>query len=587
LEIYTRDGVYWNDGVEFTAEDVAYTIMLNKNTTGLIWHSFMDEWVETAYTEGKHTVVVNFTAPSPKFHSFSSNWGGISNCYIMPKHVWENVIDPVTFKNFPPVGTGAYTYLDHDPQGFWYLWERRSDWERSGIGRAVGKPKPKYLMYIYYENDEAEVAAMIRHELDWTQIAYELRDTLLAGNEYARSWYNGPPYAWTNGVCAFGTWPNNLVYPYNITNVRWALALSINITDVEITTFNTMGRMAYMSALSVSYLAPFFEPDIIPWYEALELSDGYKPWDNTVADQIGAAAEAIFGEPLPTNATEIYGAGWWKYDLTEAAALLEAEGFTKNAQGKWLLPDGTPWEMEIMTSAEMVGRRIGTGVAEGWLNFGIDASTDSPAGAIVGTRLATGDFDVYAGVGICSAMLDVTQFWRGNHIKNWRPIGDVSTTGNNFRWNSTILSDIIDEMEALPFNDPGMKDLAVAGQKEMVTEMLGVSMFHGSKLICTDHYAWTGMPVAENNYAEAHWWHPAWVTDFILPFLEPTYNAPSDEYQPPTPDPLTAVQTALDDLQTQLTTTNQNLTTLSYIAYIETILLIVAVVVIFLRTRPS
>jgi peptide/nickel transport system substrate-binding protein len=84
----------------------------------------MNTWVERAYAETKYTVVVELKSPYPKFHSFSSTWGGITGTYIMPKHIFENVENPVSYKFFPPIGTGPYILRDYDPSGYWFLWER-------------------------------------------------------------------------------------------------------------------------------------------------------------------------------------------------------------------------------------------------------------------------------------------------------------------------------------------------------------------------------------------------------------------------------------------------------------------------------
>ena len=73
------------------------------------------------------------------------SWG--SQFTIVPKHIFEPLGDGVvTFESAPAVTLGPYTIKAFDPNGFWQLWERRDDWERSGWGN-LGEPKPKYVLY--------------------------------------------------------------------------------------------------------------------------------------------------------------------------------------------------------------------------------------------------------------------------------------------------------------------------------------------------------------------------------------------------------------------------------------------------------
>ena len=53
---------------------------------------------------------------------------------MMPKHIFEKEADPLAFKFNPPVSLGAYTLKDFDPNGKWYLWQRREDWKKTSLG---------------------------------------------------------------------------------------------------------------------------------------------------------------------------------------------------------------------------------------------------------------------------------------------------------------------------------------------------------------------------------------------------------------------------------------------------------------------
>jgi len=72
----------------------------------------------------------------------------------MPKHVFEKVEDPLKFRFDPPVSLGPYVLKDYDKAGYWWFFERREDWQRTSVGMVYGKPKPKYVLFIWYGTDE-------------------------------------------------------------------------------------------------------------------------------------------------------------------------------------------------------------------------------------------------------------------------------------------------------------------------------------------------------------------------------------------------------------------------------------------------
>jgi len=99
--VYTiRDGVKWNDGQPFSADDVVFTYnLLQKNKafdTSGIW-----ETIDNVSSSGNQ-FTVKFKAPS------SNMLQKVSNVKIVPKHIWEKESDPVKFTNESAVGTGPF-----------------------------------------------------------------------------------------------------------------------------------------------------------------------------------------------------------------------------------------------------------------------------------------------------------------------------------------------------------------------------------------------------------------------------------------------------------------------------------------------
>ena len=131
--------------MEFTADDLYYTVDTQMKIPGFNSSGTFNGNIESMEMPDKYTVVFTLKEPDSRFHAFFAvRWGAV---FMMPKHSFEKEADPLAFKFNPPVSLSAYTLKDFDPNGSWYLWQRREDWQRTSLGR-FGEPGPKYAMYI-------------------------------------------------------------------------------------------------------------------------------------------------------------------------------------------------------------------------------------------------------------------------------------------------------------------------------------------------------------------------------------------------------------------------------------------------------
>ena len=133
LTLTTRSGVKWNDGKPFSASDVAFTFNMIRTHPGLD-------------TDGT-PVPVSATAPSatPAVLTFAqpqyANLFLIGQTYIVPQHIWSTV-NPATFADPNPVGTGPFMLDKFTPQGF-TLKPNPYYWDKS----AVHVPEIDYPSY--------------------------------------------------------------------------------------------------------------------------------------------------------------------------------------------------------------------------------------------------------------------------------------------------------------------------------------------------------------------------------------------------------------------------------------------------------
>ena len=156
LEIITRSGVFWSDGQRFTAKDVSFTYNLIKKYPAL---DSGDLWNYLDRVDAINDSVVEFGFKRvyvPGFHD-------IVNRSIVPKHIWEELNDPVKFSNPNPVGTGPFTEIIRFEKQIFELGKNQNYWNKN-------KPMINKLVFNAYSGNEAATLALINGDLDWTGI---------------------------------------------------------------------------------------------------------------------------------------------------------------------------------------------------------------------------------------------------------------------------------------------------------------------------------------------------------------------------------------------------------------------------------
>jgi len=159
--IYLREGIYWTDGVEFTAEDVVFTLKLLNGTPGLNGHDFVRGILKDVTIVDKYTVDLTFKRPFVKLqegwfasvllfgvaslHHCQNIYGRklktqlLSKTHIplAPEHMWlKTLIQMVTGFSLREEKIGGGPQLDSyseslNQNGFWQyimVQKRRKSW---------------------------------------------------------------------------------------------------------------------------------------------------------------------------------------------------------------------------------------------------------------------------------------------------------------------------------------------------------------------------------------------------------------------------------------------------------------------------
>lgn len=283
-KIVARDGVKWSDGQAFTANDIAFTLNLLIKYKAI--NADFPDQIKSATASG-NTVTVDFTQPE------YVNQVKLLKQVIVPEHLWKDV-DPTTYTDTKPVGTGPYTLQSWTPQAA-TLVPNPTYWG--------GTPKVAKLQYSSYNDNNALTTALTTGEAQWgwTFIA-DYKNTYIAKNPKAFHQVAGGGF----GVDVL--YLNNEKAPFD--NVAFRKALSM-VVDRE----------------QISQLA------------------GSGVWP---------AIGSVTGMPSPSGDDWIapdYKGKKQSVDVNAAKSLLKEAGYTWDGSGKLLDPKGAKVTFELVNPA--------------------------------------------------------------------------------------------------------------------------------------------------------------------------------------------------------------------------------------------
>ena len=252
LTLDLQSGVKWTDGEPFSADDVAFTYNLLKKHPGI---NLLGVEFGTVTATSPTRIVFTFPVPSQQYFT------NIISAPIVSQHLWSTV-DPTTYTDANPVGTGPFKLSAFSPQSF--LLVRNEDYWQP-------KAQIEALRFVAYSDNESMTNALVQGLADWggTYIA-NADKTYLSRNKHYNYW---APIAGTDGLI-----PNLERWPLSDLAVRRAISLGVNRTQVG-------AASASPPATSVTGLPmPAYTSSIAPQYKGLDFTQDTAKAHQTMTD---------------------------------------------------------------------------------------------------------------------------------------------------------------------------------------------------------------------------------------------------------------------------------------------------------------
>ncbi|CAL9370595.1 Dipeptide-binding protein [Nocardiopsis dassonvillei] len=436
--ITLREGVTWNDGEPFVAQDVVTTLELGQ-VPGVPYSNVWD-YIESVEATDERTVTVTFSESRPQEWM---NWA-YSNP-IVPDHIWAGMEESqvADSPNENPVGTGPYVYESHTDDRM--VWERNDEWW--AIEALDMTMDARYIVDIVNASNEVTMGMLNQGEVDLSNNFLPGIDQVLNSNETITSFYDGPPYM----KSANTAWliPNHTREPLNDTAFRQALAHSINITQIVEGPYANLVQAANPTGL-------------LPEWDAYI--------DHELVEREG-----------------------FTFDADEAVAILEEAGYMdEDGDGFVETPDGEPIALTLAVPSGwtdwMEAARI---IEQNAQDVGINITAEFPDAGLLDDNRNAGEFDLV----INNARQLSNSPWTYYDYLYQLPVQEQQTTVNFHRYESDEAWALTEELARVPADDvEAAAEVTSQLQEHFLAELPTIPLWYNGQWSQANNSAWTNWP---------------------------------------------------------------------------------------------
>ena len=435
ITFHIRPGVKFTNGTPFTASDVAFVFNMIKKNPGINSGGLS---ITGATAPNASTAVISFSTPSYVLLYY------IANTPMVPQSVWSKV-NPVTFPDTNPVGTGPYKLSSFSPQAI-ILTRNPHYWQ-------PGEPHIDKLDFPAYNSNTSANLALEQGTLDWGgNFVQDIKQAYIDKDPSVNHYWDAPVQTET-------LIPNLTEFPFNILAVRQAVSLGVN--------------RQVISAVG---------------------EDGQQPPVQGPGSLTGLTLPN--DAPYVTSATSGYTAA---YNPAQAKAILVKAGFKMGSNGFFVAPNGKELAFTIEDPSPYTDFITDDQIMASELKkIGIDVTVDGTSVQKWTTDLADGTFQAIAHWGNSGpSPYYLYNNWLNSAIG--APIGKPAN-GDYERFSSKQADTLLAQFASS--NSPATQQSAIVGiEKIVATQLPVIPLFYG---VAWDEYhtnKFTGWPTPSNQYA--------------------------------------------------------------------------------------
>ncbi len=470
ITLHLRQGVAWNDGVPFTADDVIYTLdMLRQNGLGKgdqLYASAMARDLKNLVRVDDHTVRIELTHRDPRWFFTYLTVRFTEGAFILPKHVYA-ATSPANLASFTgletrgpngPVGTGPFKIASMTPERI--VLDRRDDWWGATTGFHA-LPEMKRVIFVPFTTHEQAAQLIANGEVDTILEAHvPVMKSLLARFPDRITCFSGnkPPYG------NIDWWPTSLLFNHaqkQFQDVRIRRAVSLYMNRKQAVDYAYQGAAAIYGMPYPRYprLVPYFT-DMADTNKKLRITD----YDSKAADALMTEAGAKKdGSGIWTLDGDQMGGDLYYPISLDAIAPIIAEQLRR--AGFKVAPNNRPGYRDV----------VYYGHAAWWL-WGHGASVNDPYQTLA----------LY-------------------HKRVWRPVGENAFWPS--RWRNDEYSALVDKIEALAPDDPGVRPLVDQALTIWFTEQVAAPVSQYYHRIPFNTTYWRNWPNEKDPYINPTFWH--------------------------------------------------------------------------------
>jgi len=462
VTINIRDGVTWQDGEPFTANDVVFTInMLKASAPELQLAAALNDRVADVTAPDDQTVVITLTRPGPRWALDTFALGQTARFIVMPEHVWGDK-DPKTFTNLDiaqgwPLGTGPYQLVRTGDDSV--VFDRLDHWWALDAGLVKTLPTPERIIYVP-ATVEAMAQLYISNSLDMGRsLPVGTFEAAQAQNPNLIAWNSqGPVWGAPDG-CNYRLTFNNQRPPFDDVEIHQAIDHALNRDEIV--------ALAYEGSTT---------PNIAP----LSSYSGVQAYVTPLQDVLDNSGVGI-------------------YDPDMTASIMESKGYTRDADGYWISADGERFAFSIVMEPN---NPAGPVIVQQLNEAGFDVLADPQQSAAFTDAAAAGTFDAHLWVH-CGSTYDPYLTLEHYHSKYVVPEGEsVNSVRAYTRYANPEMDVLLNQMETMvpsPDNEEYVNLVSQALQIYL-RDLPDITLAEELQVIPFNTTYWMGWPTAADPY---------------------------------------------------------------------------------------